>query len=73
MQGFVGDYEDFEQDVLAHWEPVKVLEYWGDMVIFLRMTDQSDSRILDRLEFLDDVIRQAGKDAISVVQSGGYQ
>ena len=51
---------------------MKVVKYWGDMVMFLHMADQSGSRILNRLDLLDGVIGQASKDTIAVIQSGGY-
>ena len=42
------------------------------MVVFLHVADQSSGRVSDRLEFLNDVIREACEDTITVVQSGSY-
>ncbi len=42
------------------------------MVIFLHMADKSSGRILNRLDLLDGVVRQACEDTIAAVQSGGY-
>ncbi len=46
-------------------------QYLGDVVSLFYKTDKSGGRILNRQELVDGAARQASKDTITVVQSGG--
>ena len=51
---FVGGKEHFEVDSLGNWEPVEVMEDWGDMVSGSGSGEEAGSGVLNILEFLDN-------------------
>ena len=70
MEGFVSEEKEFELDALWDREPVEVLEDRGDVVTGTGMGEQTGSRVLNVLEFIEDFGWWAVENAVAVVNSG---
>lgn len=53
VEGFIGDDEEFEMDTLGDWEPVEVMKDRGDVVTGAGVSEETSSRVLDVLKFLE--------------------
>lgn len=51
----------------------KVVEDWGDVFISAGGGEPSTGRVLNVLEFVEDVVGRAAEDAAAVVGSGGHE
>ena len=57
-------------DSLCYWEPVEVVEDWGDVVSGSCFGEKAGSRVLDILQFFEDFGGGTVEEAIAVVESG---
>lgn len=69
VEGFKGGEQQFKFYPLFDWEPVEVLEDRGDVISGAGMSEQTGSRVLDVLKFVENFGGYAVEDAIAVVES----
>lgn len=67
VESFKCDEQQFEFYALFYWEPVEVLEDRSDVISFARVSEQSGSRVLYVLQFVENFGGCAVEDAIAVV------
>lgn len=69
VEGFIGELEEFEVDVMWDREPVLVLKGRGDMVTGVGVIEEVGCRILDTLGFIED-FGGCATFAVAVVKAG---
>ena len=71
VDGHVCEKEEFVHDAVSYREPVEVLEDRGNVVACGSLCDDTGGRVLDQLEFMEGLVREAEEERIAIVQTGG--
>ena len=69
MLGLEQDDPEFKSHALTDWEPVKLPQDWRDVIKLPSLEHQACSCILNELKPLYQMVADAIKDAVAVVES----